>query len=484
MTDRKCITRVTSVIIAGLMISFSLGRIPVAAADEIMSATDAAGAIGAGWNLGNTLDSYGTWISASGDSADPYETAWGNPSTTKAMIDSVKEQGFNAVRIPVTWSQHIDGSGHVMSGWMNRVKEVVDYAYDDGLYVILNVHHDTGEGGGDKVAWVFAETSNYDQNKAKYQTLWTEIATEFKDYGGRLMFEGYNEMMDSGNTWNAPRSNSSYQAVNDYAQLFVDTVRSTGGNNATRNLIVNTYVSSVDQAVLDNFVLPSDSAKGHLLCEVHVYSPWGFTGTSQSVTWTSVHNDFGQSDKDEIDDIMRRLKAFSDRLGVPVIIGEYGAEFKNNEDQISLYANYFVGMAGQNGIKCFYWDNGDYKTSGEGGYAIFDRKNMTWKTSITEAITKAAAAYVTEVTDTEETGETSAETTVETTVETTAGTSEETSGTEAASTSAPAAAATSAAAAEKEGGSGSLVPFIVVDAVLVAGAVGLTAYYLVKRKQA
>lgn len=468
---------VSKILVASFVLSLGFG-LTVNADEEFESASDAVGAIGAGWNLGNTLDSNGTWITASAGDSKAYETAWGNPVTTKAMIDSVRDQGFNAIRIPVTWSQHIDGNGHVDQGWMKRIKEVVNYAYDDGLYVILNVHHDTGESGGDKVSWIFAENSTFDKTSNKFKGLWTEIANEFKDYGEKLLFEGYNEILDSGNTWNAPKNNSSYEAVNKYAQLFVDTVRATGGNNINRNIIVNTYVGSVDQQVLDNFKVPNDSAQGHMIIEVHCYHPWGFTGTKQSVTWTSVHNDFQSGDKSEIDGIMSRLKAFSDKTKCPVIIGEFAAEFKNNEDQIANYAGYFVDSAGKVGIKCFYWDNGDFKTSGEGGYAIFNRSKMTWKTSIVSAIVDTANKYVVapsepEPTPTEETTvETTAETTVETT-ETTVETTTETSAAPAASTEAPA----------EEDSQISLVPFLIVDGFLVAIALTLVYMYVSKKGQ-
>jgi len=382
------------VIISAIVFAmFAFAGTAVSADTSFESAKEATGKIIAGWNLGNTLDSYGTWINSSGGTK-AYETAWGNPVTTKAMIDSVKAQGFNAIRIPVTWSQHIDSNGKVDSKWMNRIKEVVNYCYNDGMYVILNVHHDTGENGGDKVSWIFADSTTYNNTKAKFAGLWKNIANEFRDYGERLLFEGYNEMLDKNNSWNKPSSSSSYKAVNDYAQLFVDTVRATGGNNAKRNLIVNNYVCSIYEETLNNFTIPSDSASGHLICEVHCYDPWAFTGDSKTVTWTSVHNSFKNSDKTEIDTIMKRLKSFSDSKGVPVIIGEFGAMYKKNDSSIADYAKYFVDAAGKRGIKCFWWDNGKYNEEGE--YCIYDRKNNKWKTGITSAIINAGKPYSTE----------------------------------------------------------------------------------------
>ena len=391
MNHSRIRSYISSVLVTAIALVMFLG-VPLNADTAFESAKEATGNIVAGWNLGNTFDSYGSWIDASGG-PKAYETAWGNPQTTQAMIDSVKSQGFNAIRIPVTWSQHIDSNGKVDSKWMSRVKTVVNYCYNSGMYVIINVHHDTGEKGGDKVSWIFADSTTYNNTKAKFAGLWKSIATEFKDYGERLLFEGYNEMLDKNNSWNKPSSSSSYKPVNDYAQLFVDTVRSTGGNNAQRNLIVNNYVCSIYEETLNNFTLPNDSATGHLICQVHCYDPWAFTGTSQVVNWTSVHSDFKSSDKTEIDTIMKRLKSFSDSRGVPVIIGEFGAMYKKNDSAIAKYASYFVDSAGSRGIKCFWWDNGKYNVEGE--YCIFDRKNLKWKTGISSAIVNAGRKYST-----------------------------------------------------------------------------------------
>lgn len=385
--------RISSLTLTAVILATSAAGTLAAEESSFETAAEATSNIVSGWNLGNTLDSYGTWIDKNGGTK-AYETAWGNVETTQEMIDSVRDQGFNAIRIPVTWSQHIDSKGNVDSAWMKRVKQVVNYCYNDGLYVILNVHHDTGEGGGDKVSWIFADSTTYSNTKTKFKGLWTNIANEFKDYGDKLLFEGYNEMLDKNNSWNEPSDSASYKAVNNYAQLFVDTVRATGGNNANRNLIVNNYVCSIYKSTLDNFKVPTDSAKDHLICEVHCYDPWAFTGTKSVVTWTSVHDSFTGSDKTEIDTIMNRLKTFSDNNKIPVIIGEYGAMYKSNTSAIADYASYFVDAAGMRGIKCFYWDNGKYNTTGE--YCLFDRKNNKWKTSVTKAIKKAATPYSTQ----------------------------------------------------------------------------------------
>jgi aryl-phospho-beta-D-glucosidase BglC (GH1 family) len=196
-----------------------------------------------------------------------------------------KDAGFGAIRLPVTWFNHSDGNGKVNEAWMKRVHEVVDYVINAGLYCILNVHHDTGTD-----AWIVADMDNYNTNRSKFEYLWQQIATEFRDYGEHLLFEGYNEMLDADNSWSyassknsgsydATAAASAYNAVNSYAQSFVNTVRATGGNNAMRNLIVNTYGACSGmgawnahlQDPLKQMALPTDNADSHLIFEVHAY---------------------------------------------------------------------------------------------------------------------------------------------------------------------------------------------------------------------
>ena len=356
----------------------------VVQADSFRTAQQAVESINAGWNLGNTLDSYGTWISNVAPQA--VETAWGNPVTSREMISSVKEKGFNAIRIPVTWAQFTDSDGNVDPAWMNRVHEIVDWAIGEDLMVILNVHHDTGEHGSDKVCWLIADTGNFESNQDKFAGLWTAIAEEFKDYDDRLMFEGYNEMLDMNNSWNASTTGTgAYDAVNSYAQLFVDTVRATGGNNLQRNLIVNTYVASVDQDVLSHFVLPEDSSSDHLICEVHAYTPYQFCSVDGDPSYTT----FDDNCRNQIDNLMNTVDSFSASLGVPVIIGEFGVEDQNNDSDRVSYTEYYISRATERGIKCFWWDNGAF---GSRGYAILDRNSLTWNDSIVNAILENAGS--------------------------------------------------------------------------------------------
>ena len=320
------------------------------------TAQSAVNNFGLGWNLGNTLETNGAWI-GNHQEYSKYETAWGQPLTTQAMFTFLKKNGFNAVRIPVTWVQHMDDEGNVDADWMARVKEVVDYAMNAGLYTIINVHHDTGAG---ELAWIKADTEVYNNTKDKFKKLWTQIANTFAEYDQHLIFEGYNEMLDNSNTWNAPKASSGYTALDNYAQDFVDAVRATGGNNTTRNLIVNTYAAAKGSNVLNNFTIPTDKVANHLIAEVHSYDPWNFINTH--TTWD--------------DDCQNTLKGIFTDLNnkftnIPYIIGEYGTSGEADESgketvvnkespaaKIQMAADQaanMVSLCKQNNSASFYW---------------------------------------------------------------------------------------------------------------------------------
>ena len=233
------------------------------------SAAQAVKNMGLGTCFGNCLDAVDINKTMEKNSVTDFEKCWGQEPTTKPMVDFLKKNGFNSVRIAVTWFQHMKEDGTVDEAWMNRVQEVVDYVIDNGMYCILNVHHDTGADPDDKsyTHWIKADLDNYNTNKTKFEYLWTQIANRFKNYDQHLVFEGYNEMLDANNTWNAPKNANSYKGLNGYAQSFVNAVRATGGNNETRNLIVNTYAAACGDEVLNNLTIPTDKVSGHIAVE-------------------------------------------------------------------------------------------------------------------------------------------------------------------------------------------------------------------------
>lgn len=368
---------ISALIAAAILITVS--AVPAEAAESIEAAEKAVEAINAGWNLGNTLDSCGEWIGLYTDGKpSSYETAWGNPTASKKLITAVKKAGFNAVRVPVTWAEHIDDSGNIDKEWLDRVQEVVDYVLSQDMYCILNVHHDAGADG-----WLEASAECYKNNSKKFAALWRNIALRFRDCGGKLIFEGFNEMLDSNNSWTDAKANDAYKAVNDFNQLFVDTVRKTGGNNAQRNLMVQVYSGSCSEKALAGFVLPDDTAKNHLIIQTHNYDPQGFTASD--AVWTTMTDKWGSaSEKAYFDKLFARLGSFSEKQGAPLVIGEFGADFKDNNSSRKLYAEYFVNAAAKQGIKCFWWDTGKM--------ALFDREQCTvTHPEIVKALTEYSA---------------------------------------------------------------------------------------------
>ena len=307
-----------------------------------------------GWNLGNSLDSYsGTELGKNEGLSS--ETAWGNPKTTQELIDLVRDSGVNAVRVPVTWYNHMDSDYVIDEEWMDRVQEVVDYVIHDDLYCIINVHHDTGANG-----WLRASDMNLEENKAMFAAIWEQVSARFADYDEHLIFEGFNEILNDANEWVNPDSRA-VEIVNELNQLFVDTVRGSGGNNAGRVLIVNTYCAGGNSQVTRGFVLPNDSAEDSLVVEAHIYQPYYFTAEEfpEVTTWS----------KDTINSYLRNMYASFVQKGIPVIVGEFGCADKGNAEERLAWAKYYMETCREYGIKCFWWDNGT-------AYKIFSRRNL------------------------------------------------------------------------------------------------------------
>ena len=375
-----------------------------ASAQGFESATDAVKNMGVGWNLGNTLDANnqsiadfsnaGYWGQQGLDS----ETCWGQPKTTRELIHMMKEAGFGAIRVPVTWYNHMNANYEVDGQWMARVKEIVDYVIDEGLYCIINVHHDTGadsyDGNGklNGYHWLKADADNYSENNVIYAALWAQIALTFKDYDQRLLFEGFNEMLDANSCWNYPTwsangqydedaAKKAYQTINGYNSLFVSTVRITGGNNGERNLIINPYAAASGgewgnnkhpQEPLETLELPEDP--GHLIVEVHSYPniTSGISSAKSGLDWT-----------------FNNLKAkIIDRLNVPLIVGEWGtsnvdngSDYIDRRAELIAFCDYFVKKAMEYDIATFYWmglSDGQYRSQ-----LVFNQPDLA------ETITKA-----------------------------------------------------------------------------------------------
>ena len=318
-----------------------------------------------GWNLGNTLECYGykSW-------SEEAETAWGNPVTTKDMIKKVKDAGFNAVRIPVTWGEHMKGNS-IDSEWMNRVQEVVDYAYDEDMFVILNMHHDD-------YIWFTPSEDEYESDRENLVAIWEQICRRFGDYGDRLRFEGMNEprTVDSELEWRGGTPEER-KVVNKYISDFVNTVRETGGKNADRTLIVTSYAASAESVAINDVVIPDG---GNIALSVHYYAPWEFAEGKITV--------FGDSEKKILDAKFSELRTKFVEKGVPVIIGEFGCVAAADDNTRASFYEYYVSAAKKCGIKCFIWDNG-IKT-GESSYGLFDRTALAFNEVIIKAAIKGS----------------------------------------------------------------------------------------------
>jgi endoglucanase len=297
-------------------------------------------------NLGNTLE------------AIPAETSWGNPSPTQTLMNAYKSAGFKGVRIPVAWSQYADANNNISPIWMAHVKQVVDQARNAGLYVMINIHWDGG--------WMNHTT--YDQQaaiNAKLTKFWTQIATNFKDYDDHLLFAGTNEVGQE----NTSAPTAEYCAVqNSFNQTFVNTVRATGGNNATRYLVVQGYFTNIDHAVTCNAKLPTDTATSRLAMEVHYYDPYDFTLNGNSAIWqwgASATNPSATetwANEAWADAQFQKMKTNFVDKGVPVIVGEYGAYLKSQYPGMNTYRKnwiqYITKSMYQHGLVPVYWDTG------------------------------------------------------------------------------------------------------------------------------
>ena len=337
-----------------------------------------------GWNLGNALESAGgdwdydnyAWTNVWEKDYAKWETAWGNPKTTKEMIHALKEHGFNAIRVPVRWVPYADiETMEIDESWIARVKEVVDWCMAEDMQVILNTHHELWLES--YPIYTMKETLN-----GKLRKLWTNIATAFADYDGRLAFAGTNEVTVN---WAAPTAEN-YDVQNSYNQTFIDAVRATGGNNAKRNLIVQTYATDPTYG-LAGFVIPNDPTENRLSVEFHYYSPYSYCsgGKDSYFYWGKAFADKGKITPDGNEDTIANLflklrKEWWDK-GLGIVMGEYGCShhFTDDDKQTQeaneqYYLETLVSEARKNGFAAFVWDNNAYGNGSE-KFGIFNRKN-------------------------------------------------------------------------------------------------------------
>ena len=343
-----------------------------------------------GWNLGNTLDAAGdkngfNWLGGgvyANTSVAQMETAWlggVNRVTTKANFDALKNAGFNAVRIPVTWFKALDENNIIREDWMARVKEIVDYAVANDMYILLNTHHDEE---------IFKFSNNgLEESLNVFRKVWEQIAVAFKDYNEKLIFEALNEPRTKGTPgeWTGgtavERNN-----LNAHYRVFVETVRATGGNNDRRVLMINTYAASATASAVNGLVIPDDVVSNKIIVSIHTYAPYNFALNVNSPinTWNSNNS----SDTNDINSAINLAYNTFVSKGIPVILGEFGALNKNNTAARAAWAEYYVKTAKSKEMPCFWWDNAGVTGSGELFGLLNRQTNVFHFPEIVEALMK------------------------------------------------------------------------------------------------
>lgn len=338
---------------------------------EGLTALEATRLMGNGINLGNTLEACDNNVGIKTNTPLSYETHWGQPKTTQAMIDGMKAAGFDTIRIPVAWmtnATHLyEGDYTIDADYMDRVEEVVRYARKAGMYVIINDHWDGGWYG------MFGSESAETRALAMeaYKGMWQQIAERFRDYSDYLIFESANEELGGRFDENSPlycsdsvvtylTDDERYALTNEINQTFVDVVRATGGNNATRFLLIAGYSTDINQTCDDRFQMPKDTVDSKLMVSVHYYDPWSYCGASSAVSATK----WGKvSDYEYMDQQLAKMTKFTE-AGYGVVIGEYGALPCSDglKDNTLAYHTAFLDACTKYNLTNCLWDcSGLYK---------------------------------------------------------------------------------------------------------------------------
>lgn len=376
MDMKKRFLHLFSLMLAVLMLIPCVGSAEEAVVDngvmrEGLTALEATRLMGNGINLGNTLEACDNNVGIKTNAPLSYETYWGQPKTTQAMIDGMKAAGFDTIRIPVAWmtnATHLyEGDYTIDAGYMDRVEEIVRYARKAGMYVIINDHWDGGWYG------MFGSESAETRALAMeaYKGMWQQIAERFRDYSDYLIFESANEELGGRFDENSPlycsdsvvtylNDDERYALTNEINQTFVDVVRATGGNNATRFLLIAGYSTNIDQTCDDRFQMPKDTADSKLMVSVHYYDPWSYCGASSAASATK----WGKvSDYEYLDQQLAKMTKFTE-AGYGVVIGEYGALPGSDglKDNTLAYHTAFLDACTKYNLTNCLWDcSGLYK---------------------------------------------------------------------------------------------------------------------------
>ena len=356
--------------------------------------------LGIGWNLGNQFDAHNNGVSG--------ETIWGNPKATPQTFTKVKAAGFSTVRIPVTWMGHFGEAPEykIEEAWLDRIAEVVGFAEEAGLNVILNMHHD----GADSKYWLdiksaAANTAIQARILEQITALWTQIAVKFQDKGSFLMFEAFNEIHDGGWGWGANRGDGGkqYKCLNEWNQAFVDAVRAAGGENENRFLGIPAYCTNVDIAI-ESMVLPKDKVLGKQMVSVHCYDPFDYTLSAKYSEWghtAAASKKVPGDNEDDLKKVFEKLYVHFVSQGTPVYLGEFGCVNRSTEREQAFqqyYLKFFAKLSKTYGVPCLLWDNGA-KGYGEESSAFINHGNGEYSSPEAKAAMQAlVGSYVNSLT--------------------------------------------------------------------------------------
>ena len=335
-------------------------------AEGTMTAKDITQNMTIGWNIGNSLDATGAGLSY-------HETSWGNPKITQELINTVKAKGFNTIRIPTTWYPEVttstDENGNpvytIKEEWLARVKEVVDYAYQQDMYVILNIHHEE---------WINRSDfpTAYDEMSERLKQMWTQIATYFKDYDQHLIFEGMNEPRQTGASYEWQGNAECYEVVNKLDADFVNTVRSIDSPyQDTRLLMIPSYAASAYASSYSSLVVPDDD---YVAVSLHAYTPYDFAMGNGD------HTTFSNKNKGDLDTLFSDIQYYFTDKDIPVVMGEFSASNFNNTEARCDWATYYLTWTKKLGIPCVLWDNNAItnSVSASEAHGYVNRSDNTW----------------------------------------------------------------------------------------------------------
>ena len=361
-------------------------------------------AMAPGWNMGNQMDAINGGVSG--------ETAWGNPKCTQATMNGVKAAGFKAVRICVTWEGHVGAAPgyRIEDRWLDRVAEIVGYAETAGLVAIVNTHHD--ESNWQDISKAYKDADRNEKVKAEMAALWTQIAQRFKDKGDWLVFESVNEIQDGGWGWSddfKKNPDAQYKVLNEWNQVFVDAVRATGGNNATRWLGIPGYAANPGFTI-KGLKLPEDHTDANrLMVAVHDYDPFDYTLKDPLVRqWGHTADPdkrVSSNDEQAVVAVFDNLKSAYLDKGIPVYLGEMGCSRHEDADfpYQKYYMEYFCKAAADRRLPMFLWDNGATGIGSErhgyidhGTGKLVDEKARELVDLMVKAVTEKSSSYTLE----------------------------------------------------------------------------------------